>query len=357
MIILKKILLFILIIFISLSYSCGLYYDYDDTATYDTYNYSHTDADNEVIDGSTIGNADNEKISVNNAGAGDKITMKTDSGTGNGSSTEAGSGNNAGATGTEGTDINGITSGLRDGVNDELDAVSSDSALIVKEVIDGDTIILSDGRRVRLIGINTPEHGMYFYEEAKEALEIIVLGKKVLLEKDVSERDQYGRLLRYVYMGDLFVNLEMLKRGFANVYTYPPDVKYMNEFLEAERYARENNLGLWLKSDSASVEIYINYDAPGNDNINLNGEYVMIRNTGKEIIDIYGWTIKDSATSIYKFGRYLFKPGEIIYLFTGSGKDGEGKFYWGSPKPVWNNKHDTLYLRDRDGLLVEIYDY
>jgi len=357
MIVLKKIFLFILIIFISLSYSCGLYYDYDNTATYDTYNNSHTGTDNKAIDGSMIGNADNEKIDIDKRGAGDEIIQETDNRTGNVNSSESENGNNIGAAGVESADVDNITSGLREGINDELNAISSDSALAVKEVIDGDTIILSDGRRVRLIGINTPEHGMYFYEEAKEALEMIVLGKKVFLEKDVSEKDQYGRLLRYVYLGDLFVNMEMVKRGFANVYTYPPDVKYMNEFLEAERYARENNLGLWLKSDSASVEIYINYDAPGNDNINLNGEYVMIRNTGKEIIDIYGWTIKDSATSTYKFGRYLFKPGEVIRLFTGSGEDSEGKFYWGSSKPVWNNKHDTLYLRDKDGLLIEIYDY
>jgi len=235
--------------------------------------------------------------------------------------------------------------------------VEDSSGILVKEVIDGDTIVLSDGSRVRLIGINTPEYGMYFFEEAKEVLEAIVLGREVTLEKDITDKDKYGRLLRYVYTGNLFVNLEMVKRGFANSYTYPPDVKYNEEFLEAERYARENNLGLWLKSKMDIVKITIKYDARGNDNVNLNDEYVIMENIGSGSVDIDGWTIKDSGTNIYTFKKYSFESCSKIYLFTGSGKDGAGKFYWGSSKPIWNNDNDTLYLRDRDGLLVEIYNY
>ncbi len=228
---------------------------------------------------------------------------------------------------------------------------------LVKEVFDGDTIILSDGRIVRLTGINAPEYGMYFFEEAGQALRAMVLDKEVSLEKDVSDKDKYGRLLRYVYTGELFVNLEMVKRGFANCYTYPPDIKNTEKILEAERYARNRKLGLWEESKINNIKIEIHYDARGNDNTNLNDEYVIIKNTGAAPIDINGWTIKDSGTSIYEFDRGVFKQGTTIYLFTGSGKDGEGKFYWGSSKPLWNNDHDTLYLRDREGLLVEIYNY
>jgi endonuclease YncB( thermonuclease family) len=228
---------------------------------------------------------------------------------------------------------------------------------LVKEVFDGDTIVLSDGRIIRLTGINTPEYGMYFFEEAGQALRAMVLDKEVSLEKDVSDKDRYGRLLRYVYTGELFVNLEMVKRGFANCYTYPPDVKNTEKFLEAERYARNYKLGLWEESKIDNIKIEVHYDARGNDNTNLNDEYVILKNTGAAPVDINGWTIKDSGTSIYEFDRNVFKQGTTIYLFTGSGKDGEGKFYWGSSKPLWNNDHDTLYLRDREGLLVEIYDY
>ena len=231
----------------------------------------------------------------------------------------------------------------------------------VTEVIDGDTIVLSDGERIRFIGINTPEEGMYFYAEARDVLKIMILGKEVWLEKDISEYDQYGRKLRYVYRGDIFVNLEMVKRGFANIFTYPPDVKYSEQFLEAERHARENDLGLWKSSKIDIVSIDINFDARGNDNENINGEFVILENIGSESLDTSGWTIKDSGTNIYHFGSYKFNPGTRIILFSGEGKDrsedDDWYLFWESPRPVWNNDHDTLYLRDREGLLVEIYNY
>lgn len=127
--------------------------------------------------------------------------------------------------------------------------------------------------------------------------------------------------------------------------------------MEAERFARENELGLWEKSKSSRVKIYLNYDAPGNDNQNLNGEYVTIKNITSKDINIEDWTIKDSGTNIYEFYRYIFKTGSTIYIYSGKGKDGDGKFYWKSSKPIWNNDHDTLYLRDKKGLLIEIYSY
>ena len=232
-----------------------------------------------------------------------------------------------------------------------------EKVMLVKEVIDGDTLILSDGEKVRLIGINTPERDRYYFGEAKDVLEVMVLGKEIKLEKDVTNRDMYGRLLRYVYVKDLFVNLEMIKRGFANTYTYPPDVKHTEEFLEAERNARLHEIGLWKKSKISSIKIDINYDAEGNDNKNLNGEYVAVKNIGTDTVDMGGWTVKDSGTNIYEFYECILKPSFGIYLFSGNGKDTDSKFYWGSTKPVWNNDHDTLYLRDTQGLLVEIYNY
>ena len=232
----------------------------------------------------------------------------------------------------------------------------------VTEVIDGDTIVLLGGERIRFIGMNTPEEGMYFYAEARDVLKIMILDKEVWLEKDISEYDQYGRKLRYVYHGDIFVNLEMVKRGFANIFTYPPDVKYTEQFLEAERYARENDLGLWKSSKIDRVSIEIFFNAQGNDNENINGEFVILENIGSEILDTSGWTIKDSGTNIYRFGSYKFNPGTRIILFSGEGKDGSKDddhwyMFWESPRPVWNNDHDTLYLRDKEGFLIEIYNY
>jgi micrococcal nuclease len=112
----------------------------------------------------------------------------------------------------------------------------------VVRVIDGDTIEVSIGGKiykVRYIGIDTPETGEWMAPEATAMNKKLVGGEVVGLEKDVSETDRYGRLLRYVWVGDLMVNAELLWLGCAQVSTYPPDVKYVDCFLRLQREARE----------------------------------------------------------------------------------------------------------------------
>ena len=233
----------------------------------------------------------------------------------------------------------------------------TDSYYSVSKVIDGDTIELKNNMRIRLIGINTPEKDMYFYEESKAFMEILVSGKQVKLQRDITDKDMYGRYLRYVYLPDIFVNLEMIKSGFANAYTYPPDVKYTDIFIEAQRYARESLSGLWQKSFSEELEVVLNYNAEGPDTENLNGEWASIRNSGPQILSLGGWTLKDAGTNIYRFGNYDLAPGNTVFLYTGPGKDTEEKLYWNSSTPIWNNEHDTLYIRNSEGLLVYLFDY
>jgi micrococcal nuclease len=122
----------------------------------------------------------------------------------------------------------------------------------VVEVIDGDTVKIDTGEKVRYIGIDTPEKGELFYKECKKKNEELVLGKEVGLERDISITDKYGRLLAYVWVGDLMVNSEMVRTGYAHAYTYPPDVKYSDLFVELEREARENEYGLWAEPETTS---------------------------------------------------------------------------------------------------------
>ena len=127
----------------------------------------------------------------------------------------------------------------------------------VKRVIDGDTIEVDlNGKayRVRYIGINSPEYDQPYGYEATQANSSLVFGKTVILEKDVSETDKYGRLLRYVYVGDLFVNAHLVKFGWAQAATYPPDVKYSSYFVSLEREARENNEGCWAIPEETKEE-------------------------------------------------------------------------------------------------------
>lgn len=116
---------------------------------------------------------------------------------------------------------------------------------LVIQVIDGDTIVIQGGREVRYIGIDAPEKGEFYYQESKQMNEKLVAGKKVRLEKDVSDTDKYGRLLRYVYFGDTFVNAEMVKQGCAWAKSYPPDVKYQVYLERVEREARKSKKGIW----------------------------------------------------------------------------------------------------------------
>lgn len=115
----------------------------------------------------------------------------------------------------------------------------------VTQVIDGDTIVIEGGYHVRYIGIDAPEKDEPYYLEAKQANEELVEGKKVRLEKDISNKDKYGRLLRYVYVDGTFVNAEMVRQGYACAKAYLPDVKYQ-VYLEAmEKEARQAKKGSW----------------------------------------------------------------------------------------------------------------
>lgn len=116
----------------------------------------------------------------------------------------------------------------------------------VRRVIDGDTIdVFLDGevQRVRYIGMNTPERDEPCYSEATEANRDLLGGETVLLVKDTSETDRFDRLLRYVYVGDTFVNAELVAQGFAEVALYPPDDGHYEEFRELEIVAAGQGIG------------------------------------------------------------------------------------------------------------------
>lgn len=124
----------------------------------------------------------------------------------------------------------------------------------VKKVIDGDTIDLSDGRRIRYIGINTPEihHPRkgpeYFGKEAKEFNNNLVLGKNIKLEFDRELYDRYGRTLAYVYLEDgTFVNAELVRLGYAKVMKIKPNTRYAELFKHLEIEAKVKRFGLWAR--------------------------------------------------------------------------------------------------------------
>ena len=125
------------------------------------------------------------------------------------------------------------------------------SRATVARVIAGDLLHLSTGEEVRLIGVDTPETTppkkpvQPFGKEASAFAAQLVEGKKVRLEFDVQRQDKYKRLLAYVYVGDIMLNAELVRQGYAQAATFPPNVKYQELFLQLQREAREAKRGLW----------------------------------------------------------------------------------------------------------------
>jgi micrococcal nuclease len=127
-------------------------------------------------------------------------------------------------------------------------------ATAVERIVDGDTIVVAGDETVRLIGIDTPETKdprrpvqCFGAEATRRITELIPAGEAVVLVRDVSDADRYGRTLAYVYRerDRLFVNAAMVRDGYAAASTYPPDVEHADEFRTLERSARESGRGLW----------------------------------------------------------------------------------------------------------------
>lgn len=138
-------------------------------------------------------------------------------------------------------------------------------AYTVTKVSDGDTI-WANKEKIRIIGINTPEikNKEKFSNEAKDLTESLILNKKVYLEKDLEERDQYNRLLRYVWLREPEkINREeiekntiegiLLSKGYARVYTFKPNTKYRKYFKEIEDKAKKEKVGMWKNSEKGST--------------------------------------------------------------------------------------------------------
>lgn len=125
--------------------------------------------------------------------------------------------------------------------------------VLVTRIVDGDTIELDGGEKVRLIGMDTPEtvdprkSVQCFGQAAKEFTQNLLENQWVRLEKDVSTKDRYGRTLAYVWRDNVMINDLLLKEGFARLATYPPDVRYVELFKQSEASARAEQKGLWAE--------------------------------------------------------------------------------------------------------------
>ena len=263
----------------------------------------------------------------------------------------------------------------------------------VTDVVDGDTIDVeyANGTQdtVRLLGVDTPEvhtenqpaefagvpdttAGERCLRRAGENASAYATDRlagesvRLTIDPESERRGYYGRLLAYVSVDGESFNHALVRAGHARVYD--------TEFTERERYeaaaaaARADRRGLWSCVDSEATAtgegstaieagalsvVEINYDAAGNDNQNLDDEYVVFKNTGSEPLDISGWTVADTAGHTYDFpDGAIVDPGAEVTLRTGSGTDTAATYYWGETGAVWNNDGDVVIVSNTTGTTV-----
>jgi micrococcal nuclease len=245
----------------------------------------------------------------------------------------------------------------------------------VTAVVDGDTIdVMIDGRgpdTVRLIGINAPEDGECLARESGTALAELLAGEEgtkgpFTMTGDVSNRDQYGRLLRYLWLEDgTFVNEFMVRWGGAIARDYPPDSSHAARLAAAQALAEADLAGLWVPDacgTATKAEIAISGmhpDAAGNDHENRNDEWVDLTNTGTTTVDMTGWVLKDeSSTHRFHFPpTFALAAGAEVRIYTGCGTQIETELHWCNGSAVWNNDGDTAFLLDNAGNIVDSRSY
>lgn len=207
---------------------------------------------------------------------------------------------------------------------------------VVVRVIDGDTIeaeINDSIQKIRLLGINTPERGKPYYNEAKDFLKQIE-NKSVFVLRDFEDEDKYNRKLRYVFYEDRLLNIEILQEGLATSFMIE-GLKYETKFENAERFARANEIRSWKKSDdvcSNCIELV---------ELNPVEEFFILKNKCAFDCDLGNWTAKDNANHFFKL--------EDLH-------SGEQKTY-NSKGKVWNNDGDRFFMGDGGGGLVLVWEY
>ena len=164
----------------------------------------------------------------------------------------------------------------------------------VKTVYDGDTVVLEDGRKIRLLGINTPEvqHKDKMADAGGEDAKAWLINKlqhaRVRLEFDSEKTDKYGRTLAHLFSDKKeHINLSLVKAGLATISIYPPNLLYVNELLAAENKAEQDKLGIWQRPQYAAIPVSNLTEAGHPGWSRLVGKVVTIRNTRKSIYLVF----------------------------------------------------------------------
>ncbi len=233
----------------------------------------------------------------------------------------------------------------------------------VVHVFDGDSLVVAvDGTEyeIRLIGVNAPEGDECHGDEARETLEQLLDSGPLVLVADGDDSDQYGRLLRYLYVDGLNVNLALVANGDA--VALQGDHSLDDDFTTISDAAAEQALGMWSAQACGSaaptpelqIVDYV-YNPGGRDEDNMNGEWVAIANTGTDRVEMQDWVLRDESTQHrYRFpDGFSIEAGNEVLVHSGCDQDTTTDLYWCASDPVWSNGGDTVILQDSNGTVVD----
>lgn len=218
---------------------------------------------------------------------------------------------------------------------------------VVERIVDGDTAIIN-GTSVRLLGINTPERGEKYYDEAKKFLEKVILNQTIELRFGKDREDKYGRTLAYLFYKGQNVNKELVDEGYANFYFPSGKDNYYDSFVKAWEHCIQEGKFLCEASEEKCIEL---------ESFNYKKEVIVLRNKCSEEINLEGWEIKDEGRKHFVFSNFILAGGERVSIIVGEGENTDDKLYWVGQDYVWTDTGDTLFLRDREGKLVLYYSY
>jgi endonuclease YncB( thermonuclease family) len=232
----------------------------------------------------------------------------------------------------------------------------------VQKVYDGDTVLLSDGRKVRYLGMNTPEWQEPYYLKAKRLNESLVMGKEVRLEFDEERADKYGRLLAYLYVGNQMVNAKLIEDGLAHAFFIPPNRKHNALLLKLQADARERKSGIWSRRGKMSVLKITSVHPSRSGEGELFQPYSRIANISNMKVNLAGYTFSSETGPSFKFPDIELAPGYTVLCVSGKGKNSlnsEGQLivYWNDQPAKWDEEEDTAYLTAPDGTLIDSYHY
>ena len=209
---------------------------------------------------------------------------------------------------------------------------------IVARVIDGDTLVLQDGTKIRLLNVNAPEKSTKIYQLALNYLKQFE-NKSVNLE--ITEQDKYGRTLARIYSPN-YINLELVSLGFASKFLV--DESELSQFNEAEKSVVQQEKGIWRHSQ---------YFSCIKSEIDKYSEVVILSNSCPEI-NFKGWILKDESTKSFVFPEIKF---DKIKLHSESGKNNSTDLFWNQKTNVWNDDRDSLYLFDSQSNIANYNSY